>query len=240
MNGIFTNGYTYGNISINGANAEVIFNGKLVHGGIEYGAGKAPFNLYNGTLRLTGNIENILTNTFDGTCVNWSGGNLICDGVTLLTSNTQVPPIISLSTSQNLRVYSAGLTTNRIQNGGTLSAKKQKYKFTVSSVASTSITLNDGTGGNETFTESNTGVYTTVALLAQQMVALINASGTLDLTASQDTPGTDSYFYVEADVAGSPYTIPTTTNLSALGIRSNSYAITEVVGGTIIENANVI
>jgi hypothetical protein len=132
------------------------------------------------------------------------------------------------------------MTTNRTENGGTYAAKRKKYKYTVNAVASTSITLNDGSGGNEVFTETNTAVYNTTALLAQRMAALINASATLDITATQDTPGTDIYFYTTADVAGIPFTTPSYTNLTELGIRENSYSLIELIGGTIIENANII
>lgn len=240
LSGVLKGDISYSQFVINGASAEMIFTGNFLFASTVYQAVYAPFNLVNGTLRIYGNVENKISTNGNATCVLYQGGNLIINGASLTTGNSQVPPIICSGSAKNLRVYSGGLTTNRTENGGTLTAKKQKYKFTVSAVATTSITLNDGTGGNETFTESNTAVYNTTALLAQRMVTLINASGTLDLTATQDTPGTDTYFYVEADVAGAPYTIPATTNLSALSIRENSYLMTEIVGGTIIENANVI
>ena len=71
------------------------------------------------------------------------------------------------------------------------------------------------------------------------MAVLINASGTLDITATQDTPGTDVYFYVESDVAGTPFTTQTLVNVVTTFIRENSYALTNITGGTIIEDADV-
>ncbi len=102
---------------------------------------------------------------------------------------------------------------------------------------------NDGSGGDELFQETNTGVYNTKALLAARMVSLINASGTLDMTASQDNAGTDEYFYIEMDTAGYNFLIKgnnnSSSNLTASIIRIGSYAITEIIGGNIVENINV-
>ena len=71
------------------------------------------------------------------------------------------------------------------------------------------------------------------------MVALINASATLDITASQDTPGTDTYFYIEADTVGVSYTQQSVVNIATTAIREGAYAITNITGGTIIEDADV-
>ena len=231
---------SYSSFIINGANAEMIFNGRYIYGSTKYQTPVYAFQLLNGILRLTGNVENKITNSSLATCVLYQSGSLILDGVSLITANAEVPPIIVSTGARNLRTYAGGMTTNRTENGGTYAAKRKKYKYTVNAVASTSITLNDGSGGNEVFTETNTAVYNTTALLAQRMAALINASATLDITATQDTPGTDIYFYTTADVAGIPFTTPSYTNLTELGIRENSYSLIELIGGTIIENANII
>jgi hypothetical protein len=174
----------------------------------------------------------------NNTAIRYNGGTLISNGATITTANTEIPPIIA-NVAMDFKVLSGGFNTNRTENGGSLAAKKKKQKFTVTSVLSTSITLNDGSGGNEVFTEADTGTYSTQALLAQQMAALINASGTLDLTATQDTPGTDTYFYVESDVAGITFTRVSVTNLAYLMVRDNSFLITNVTGGSIIEDAEV-
>lgn len=231
----------YSTFTINGATAELIFNGNYMFAsGNKYQTPVYAFHLINGILRLTGNVENKIVNSSLATCVLYQSGSLILDGVSLRTINSEVPPIIVSTGARNLRTYSGGMSTNRIENGGTYAAKTKKYKYTVTAVASTSITLNDGSGGNEVFTESNTAVYNTTALLAQRMAVLINASATLDITATQDTPGTNTYFYTTADVAGIPFTTPAYTNLTELGIRENSYLMTELIGGTIIENSNII
>ena len=119
-----------------------------------------------------------------------------------------------------------------------LDSKNMRHRWTVNSVATTGITLDDGTGA-EVFSEADTGTYSTEALLAQQLASLINGSGTLDITASQDTPGVDTYFYTEGDTFDG-YISSSIINMAQLSIRKNSYPLTDLVGGTIIEDTNVI
>jgi hypothetical protein len=237
---------TYGGFRVNGASAEMFFEGDFQwnHNPDVYGY-KTPFTLSNGKLTLKGRVKNLSTTKATGypttgTCVSYGGGTLIVNGAVLTTNNTENAVITATAGSLNLKVLSGGLSTNRTENGGTLAAKKQKYKHVVTTAATTTtITLNDGSGGNEVFTETNTATYSTKALMAQRIAALINASGTLDITATQDSAGVDEYFYVEADVAGTPFTEVLLTNLNQLFIRANSYAMTLQVGGTIIDDSNV-
>jgi hypothetical protein len=167
----------------------------------------------------------------------WTGGTIISNGARIITQSDDCLAIQAVSAGLSMKVLSAGFNTNNTTSITT--AKKQKVKCTVSSVLSTSITLNDGSGANEIFTEANTGVYNTVALLAQRMVALINASATLDITASQDIPGTDAYFYLESDVNGTAFTIPTYANIVIVLVRPNSNAFTVLCGGSIIQDINI-
>ena len=169
--------------------------------------------------------------------IKYIGGTIISNGARIITSNDNCLPIEATTAGLSIKVLSGGLNLNNIS--GLLSAKKQKFKITVSSVASSSITLNDGTGGNEVFTESSTATYNTTAALAARMVALINASSTLDITATQDAAGTDNYFYIESDVAGTPFTLVTYSNLTPQVFRNNSYALTNITGGSIIEDTDV-
>ena len=230
---------TYSSNLINGGT--VYFDGYCKYANTEYvGYGNGElFTLQNGKLIISGRMEQSLTGRTTNvvpTCVLWSGGTLVVNGGTLITKNVENPPIIAISSgTTNLQVLSGGLNTNF--TGGTLTAKKYKAKYTVTAVFSTSIALNDGSGATETFTETNTAVYNTRALLAQRMAALINASATLDITATQDTPGTDVYFYIESDFAGVPVTRTTLTNLTELILRLNAYAMTNSTGGIIIENS---
>ena len=229
------NNYTIGNRTI--AGGIVILNGDLEYGGTDYLGNREVFTLTSGKLVINGRIKNLLTAQSTAACVIYSGGTLVANAGVLLTSNVEAPPIIVSGANRNIKVLAGGLSTNRIT--GLLSAKKQKHKQTVQAISTTSIQLNDGVGGWEVFTVSDTVTYNTQAKIAQQMAVLINASGTLDITASQDTPGTDAYFYVESDVAGTPFTTQTVVNITNAVIRENSYALTNTTGGVIIEDADV-
>ena len=214
---------------------------RVVHGGNPDYAYFWGVKLQSGTLRLFSDLH-IGFDSYLAHGIIWSGGNLIIESSTITTTNTLTYPIQATTSGLQLRV-NGRLSHNRIENGSILSGKKHKIKYTITAVATTQLYLNDGTGGDEVFTESDTTTYNTKAKLAQRMAALINASATLDLTASQDTAGTDEYFYVECDTAG--YVFPTygnygvPTNLTGTFIRIGSYAMTEIIGGTIIENSNI-
>ncbi len=169
------------------------------------------------------------------------GGTLILRNPTLKTAHVDAEVIVAPTIPVSIYVQPVMLS-NRVENGGVLIAKKQKLKLSVGSVSAQSITLNDGSGGNETFTITDLVTYDTLAKQAQQFATLINASGTLDLTATQDTPGTDVYLYIEADVAGVPFVyIAAANSISNPGttIRKNSFTITNIIDGTITEDINV-
>jgi hypothetical protein len=203
------------------------------------GGDQAAIYQSGGTLELEGTCKNTV-NGSSGSVVNKTGGTLVLRNPTLITSNAFAETIVCPASAQNIHIQST-LLSNRTEGGGLLVAKKQKTKYTVGSVAATGIKLNDGSGGDETFNESDTATYNTAALLAQRIASLVNGSGTLDCTATQDIPGTDNYFYIESDFAGIPFTyIAQPNNLSNPGtfIRLNNYTIDNIVGGTIIEDAD--
>lgn len=224
--------------TINGGTVNVYAN--FTHGGNPDALRYYMFRLQSGTLRLkNANMRNNFNTTASHGIV-WTGGTLIVDGVSMYITNTGAYPIQALTAGLNLKVLSGGLSTNRVESGGILAGKKRKDTQTVGSVVTTSIQLNDNiAGGFETFTVTDLVTYNTVAKIAQQMVALINASATLDITASQDTPGTDTYFYIEADTVGVSYTQQSVVNIATTAIRESAYAITNITGGTIIEDADV-
>jgi hypothetical protein len=223
----------------------LIINGDYEWGGPIYTASRAyGINVAGGKLIVNGTIrinyaETTTARSLNASPIQFTSGKVIINAGVLVSNIPNATPIRAVSAGLALKVYSGGMTTNLISNGGTLAAKKMKVRFTVNAVAGTSITLNDGTGGNEAFTESNTAVYNTTALLAQRMVVLINASATLDITASQDTPGIDTYFYAEADIANAGYTIVTYSNLTELGLVPGMFALTQSILGTIIEDIDV-
>lgn len=243
LNGTWTNDDLSSDAVLTGGT--LILNGDYEWGGPIYTSGRAyGFNVAGGKLIVNGTIRINYPNSTTAASLNaspiqFTSGKVIIKGGVLISNIPNATPIRAVSAGLALKVYSGGMNTNLIANGGTLAAKKMKVRFTVSAVAATSIILNDGIGGNETFTESNTAVYNTTALLAQRMVTLINASATLDITASQDTPGTDTYFYAEADIANAGYTIVTYANLTELGLVPGMFALAQSVLGTIIEDTDV-
>jgi len=114
----------------------------------------------------------------------------------------------------------------------------QQREETVTAVATTTIRLDSG-GGEEIITETDTATFNTVDLMAAQMAALITANVNVDITGSY-TSG--DKFTWEADVAGTALTRNATdANLTGTGVelRKNAFAITDVVGGTIVESAHV-
>ena len=70
---------------------------------------------------------------------------------------------------------------------------------------------------------------------------LVNLSGTVGVTASQDTPGVDTYFYVESNTLGFGITISydINTNLNEQ-VRYNNGGFTDIVGGVVIEDADIV
>ena len=166
----------------------------------------------------------------------WGYGNLpststrvVYNGATIILRDQYSQIITTDVSGGTVSVYSGGLNTNKI---GSFQAENEKIRVSVSGT-SASYTVN-----GETFT-CTTG--TTAAECAAELVSLSNASGTLDATLTQDTPTVDEYFYIESDIAGEPLTLTygAATALDVI-IRHNTKAITEIVGGTIIESANII
>lgn len=195
-------------------------------------------DLGNSMIYMTGTNRGAGFDWGKNTFIRYQGGKIFSNGATFILTDTNCLPFCVEGANREIRVLSGGLNTNTLLS--VLSAKKKKIKWNVSAVASISITLNDGSGGNEIFSETDTTTYNTTALLAQRMVALINASATLDITASQDTAGVNTYFYTEADVASVNFTFPASTNLTYSWVVENSYALTNVSGGMIIQNSDII
>jgi hypothetical protein len=130
------------------------------------------------------------------------------------------------------------MNTNLIQNGGTLIGKKMKVRFTINAVVNTQIQLNDNIGsGNIIFTASAAS-FPSIPALAQQMATVINASA-IQVTATQDTPGVDTYFYVESDAANLGFTPLGYINISELGLVPGMYPLSQSVLGPIIEDTDV-
>ena len=188
--------------------------------------------LKSGSLRIANRMKNgMLASTYEQylCVVYWEGGDLICDRATLISNGGT--PIRSVTPNQELIVLAGGLTTN--QEIDNINGVQKIVKCTVESVAETTVRIDTGSG-QEIFTESDTTTYNTIALMAARMVELVNASGTLEASASQDSSGVDEYFYVES-TENYDFTI-TDVNLSLNTEQLNSHPYSEIAGGTILES----
>lgn len=185
--------------------------------------------IYDGIKMTPYDLINEPTCRYNNHCVEKTGGTLVLmPGAVLETRNAGALPV-KAATAQSIKQLG-----NTPANGlDPMVSRKLKIKFTVTTAATTtSVTLNDGSGGDETFTEVDTVTYSTKALMAARIMALIVASGTLALDETQDTPGTDEYFYLESATAGVTYTVVAATNLGQTGIQDNHLAITNSITGT--------
>jgi hypothetical protein len=207
--------------------------------------------LQSGTLYLRGRIAitnttgnpydpnnpTTLTQTNKSNIVVWTGGNLILDGCTLITQDQNDLPFCSRTASQVLLITTKGVVTNRPEVN-ILSGSRQKILMTVINVSYTTVntTINCGTSVN--FSVTTSGKTTTQ--VATELVGLINAD-TMLVTATDNLNGS---FYLEADVAGTPFTYSLYNqpyngdiSLTAQIYRDNSYPVTNPMGGQIIESS---
>tara|TARA_R100000544_G_C2222507_1_gene58438 strand:- start:586 stop:1584 length:999 start_codon:yes stop_codon:yes gene_type:complete len=172
-----------------------------------------------GTLEIRGKTED--------TQINYTGGTIIMNGATMIVSDQNKQLITTPSSSKNVKVYSGGLNTNKMNP---FLSEKEKLKVNVLTT-SPNITIN-----GETFTVTTA----TISLSAAGIVSAINASGTLAVTATQDNPGSDNYFYIEANVAGASMTVVYNSNVSLNEkVRYANNGVTDIVGGTVIEDSDI-
>ena len=145
----------------------------------------------------------------------------------MIVSDQNKQLITTPSSSKNVKVYSGGLNTNKMNP---FLSEKEKLKVNVLTT-SPNITIN-----GETFTVTTA----TISLSAAGIVSAINASGTLAVTATQDNPGSDNYFYIEANVAGASMTVVYNSNVSLNEkVRYANNGVTDIVGGTVIEDSDI-
>ncbi len=249
------------------SSATIIFKSKVVGGanfsssGVTISSGKVVFEqgfqfddadanqlgvLGTPAIYLTGGILEIIAGTCENkasgggyvthgasmsACIIHRGGTLILRNPTLKTNRIDTPIIIADTAPQNIYIQGQ-LFSNRVENGGTLSAKKQK-NLVYCTASSNTLTLNDGTGGSVGYT-ANTG---TAIGNATSITSQINLDIGMDVSATDNGDGTIT---LESDVAGNPYTLVSTAGgITITYLRLNSYAISNILGGNIIENANV-
>lgn len=241
--------------TINGGTVYVYdFLGYEVFPDYGYGAG---FYLISGNLHLRGRLEmpaskpfqncemSVMTNNLIRTnAVVWLGGNLIADGCIIKTADPNDQAIVCRGSAKNIQITSKGLTTNRPDNGGTFTAKKMKMLLnSMTYYANAGFTLACN-GVSVNFSTTTAGK--TLEMLATEFIGLINVS-TLPIVASTYTSD-PQYWYIESTIPGAPitwdvYKTPYTGDRGldrTYIVRDASSTITNILGGYINENNNII
>ncbi len=184
-------------------------------------------------LTLSVTNANGITNT---TIVNRGSGYTVGNVITVLGGSSLATFVVTAVLE--FKVYSAGMNTNLVQNGGTLAGKKKKIRVNIVAVINTQIQLNDNLGSGNIIFTANATTFPSLSQLAQALVTSINANA-IQITASQDTPGSDPYFYLESDSADLGFTSSGGANIGEVGLVPGMYPITPKVLGTIIEDVDV-
>ncbi len=188
-----------------------------------------------GTLILKNHI-NFRNSNLKAPLIKKTGGTLILDGC-VIYKQSQYSTIIQASASpQDIKIISCA--TNGI-NGDLLSAKARRDSVLITAVTQpTTIYILGSTGGgsSEIFTST---LNTSKADIAADLVSKINASSTCYATATQ----TGDSFVLEAKTPSVDYSFSSWTsywvNCTDIQLRLNSYGITDIVGGSIIEDSDV-
>ena len=113
------------NYNYNISGGELIWKGHMKFSTNDNGQ-NFPFNLNGGVLRIIGHVENSLMDSEptpqEYSCVRYSGGTLILDGATLLTSASLAPPVRVIDEDREVKIYSGGVNTNKTGSMGLLAA----------------------------------------------------------------------------------------------------------------------
>ena len=196
--------------------------------------GYAALKLQSGTLRICNGVHNVGNHPI-ATGIEWIGGNLIFQNATIVTSNPLAHAVRCQTPGLTMSVI-GNLSTNRVELDALLAPKYMIWYYAVGSAAATQIVING------TFvTESDAVTYNTTALLAQRMVSLINANVSINTSvfAYQDSPGTDTFFYVRSFTKGPLFTTQNSYNTSISLIQLNSYQMGTQGSGLIVCDSKI-
>ena len=157
-----------------------------------------------------------------------SSTRVVYNGSTIIVRDQNSQILTTSVAGGTIGIYSGGLNTNKMNS---FSAEKQKIRVMI-----------DGTGASYTIgSETITSTGLTPAECALELVTLTNNNTNIDILSTQDDDGVDEYLYLESEVSGEPIVITYDNNTSfGVTIRQNTKAISDVVGGTLIEDANII
>lgn len=208
-------------------NSERVINGGTVnvYARFSHGYGLDPsYNGYSalkllaGTLRICNGVHNVGDHQL-ATAIDWTGGNLIFQNATIVTSNQYAHAVRCQTPGLTMSVI-GGVYSNRTELGALFGAKYLIWYYSIPSVAASRQLIN----GVEIL-ETDTVTYSTRALIAQRMVSLINSNGSINtsVVAYQDNPGTDTFYYVRSFTKGPTFTSATDYNVSGTLFQLNSY-----------------
>jgi hypothetical protein len=203
----------------------------------------ADLDITNSTLNSTASTvtksTTIATSKFNA-LITYSSGILTVNGSTFKTNNAESFPLHIAGSGLDLRVLSGGVNSN-VVSSGLFAARKQKDKFTVSAGSDAGLTIDDGVNTPVVILESDFATYSTAPLMAERLKDLINAASPLNVIATWTA--SDSFFFIESTVAGSPISLGSFNSVSRLIEANNSYAPNDLLGAVaasrVLENVNV-
>ena len=215
--------------------ATVHFNGQMSKTGTDHmmSLSNGIIHLYanmkiNTYLRITGgtlfvhkSIKNLNTTLYTSqSCIHYNGGTIyLLAGSKLVTSN---PEANALQTSALRNIKIESVYTNDIK--GLLEPQKRKDQVTITGGASvtSTVTVNGVAYSSSVAAESDRATAIAAAIQAGQPVTASSVGAIIT---------------IEANVAGTNYTLVATTNCTLTQIRSNKFTITNLIaGGTILED----
>ena len=175
--------------------------------------------------------------TPDGALIVWNGGNLILDDATLITPIPDYYAIRSMTSSQVAKVFTGGFNYNKVDYGGPQTGQYHELIYYVGSVATSQVIIN-----GVFITETDTVTYDTAIKLAQRMVALVNANGSVNTSvlAFQENPGTDNSFRIRSLAKGPYFAHNNGLNTSRYLVRYGSYPFTYAGNGLVNISADVV
>lgn len=191
----------------------------------------SPFIL-NGTgkLLLTGRIDMKMPIPAFPAIEAINGTTFISNKGVIVSTDLSCIPIRTVDGSSNYKVLAGGFSTNYTASDlSTATLIRARYDITSPFEGTSILVMNTSISANASSQE----------VMAMELIDGINSNG-LGVTATQDNPGVDTYFYVTADNAGVPYDADSFVNLTETYIISqNSYPLTNITGGVVIQSADV-
>lgn len=219
----------YAAVAMGGA-AVISGSGTLIVNGTLYGNSYAStpiVSISSGTFRINGIMDYRSNLNNNSPFISKTGGNIILNGSTFIKTDPYHQFINCPSSPQDIMVYTGGVNTNGNSND-LLSSKAQLDLFTVSTSTPPSQMALSG----QTFISFVSGNTAIAADFVDQITGWTPSA----ITAVDNFDGT---FNVESVVPGNPYTVSGLINVARTQVRLNSYPITNISGGPILEYSGI-